>query len=172
MPGVAPKHGRARQPDSQADFRNGLLRRNYLIFLKEEKKKKKSQENFVCIFRNISPPCTAGDPGSSFLFSKLQGSAAWEKPAPTRPHPRLAQPPHRSTGGPSAAAPSPSPPSPPPPALSPRHCGNWGFPCPPHCQVPASTEPGPEGKRLHRQMASPRSLLRWWVTRGKTKRKA
>ena len=43
MPGVAPKHGRARQPDSQADFRNGLLRRNYLIFLKEEKKKKKAK---------------------------------------------------------------------------------------------------------------------------------
>lgn len=101
MPGVAPKHGRARQPDSQADFRNGLLRRNYLIFLKEEKKKKKPRE-FCLYFQEHFAPLHCWRPRIELPHFKAAGFRRLGETCPNEATPKTgsATPPqHRRAFG-------------------------------------------------------------------------
>lgn len=54
----------------------------------------------ICLYsQKHFAPWRAGDPNSSFLVLKRLGLASRENPAPTRPHPRLAQLPRRRIGG-------------------------------------------------------------------------
>ena len=77
-------------------------------------------------------------------ISKWRGSAAPEKPAPTRPHPGLERPPAQRRGGrcfpwsPGRRAFLPLLPA--SPTLPAGRCGNQGFPYPRPSQLRAHTE--------------------------------
>ena len=91
LPRVTPMPGRARQPDSGRHLKwplGGKLP-NFFFFLIVL-----TAKGILLVFSVTFRPLTCwGRQQESPLISKWRGSAAPEKPAPTRPHPGLERPP-------------------------------------------------------------------------------